>query len=154
MAELDRTSLCNFVHIQPQISNTLNSVRLHQNLESTITDFVDSKVQDLQVRQHIVISYILRSFWVNIVATQINLSDVFQTLRPKNVSDALVFQVVSGQLQVFNIWDKIGSRDLVQVSEVHNWDIFSLESLNILLKYKLADLVDNAVLLLIIEKEI
>ena len=154
MGELDCTTLGNLIHIQPQVSDTLHFVGLYEDFKSTITDLVHSQVKNLQVRQNVVISNILSSFRVNIVAAEVNFPDMFQALCAKNVCDTLITQVVSRQLQVLDIRDKVGSGDLVKVSIVHNWYVLGLESFDVLLEYELADLVDNPVFLLVIKQEI
>ena len=47
MTELNRTSLGDLVHIQSQVSEVPQLVRLDQHFETTIIDFVDSEVKDL-----------------------------------------------------------------------------------------------------------
>lgn len=77
-----------------------------------------------------------------------------QAFRTENIGDAFVAQIVPGQLQVLYIEYKALPRQLVEVSKVHDWYIFSLECLNILLQLELTNFLNDLVFLLLIKEEI
>ena len=79
---------------------------------------------------------------------------MFQAFRTKNVGDTFVAQIVSGQLQVLYIEYKALPRKQVEVSEIHDCYIFSLECLNILLQLELANFLNDLVFLMLIKEEI
>ena len=103
MAQLDRAALRHLVHVDPQIAQEVEVLRLDDKLEAIVADLVDAEVEDLQVRQLGALGNVLRTFCIDVIAAYVDLANVPQVLRVEQILHSFVAEGVPGQLELLYV---------------------------------------------------
>lgn len=113
MAQLNRPSLCDFIHIELQVTDVVQFLGLDKEFEAIIAYAIDSEIKHFQIWQAIMKADSLRPIGINIITTQVDLLNVPEVLTPKQVSNSLVTQVVPWQLQALYVLQEMCSSQMV-----------------------------------------
>lgn len=76
VAQLDRAALCHLIHVDPQITQEVEVLRLDDKLKAIVAYLVDAEVEDLEVRQPGALGDVLRAFCIDVIAADIDLANV------------------------------------------------------------------------------
>ena len=129
-------------------------MREHQGLEACIADPVDAQVEGLQVWQLRVCCDDRRAEEVDVIRAQVYLLDVLQVVRREQQLHAVVAQIIPRQLQLLDVLEEIDPRQVVEVPVRQLRHVLGLERPDLFGNRERADLVEDAILLLVVEEEV